>query len=49
MKPVATDEYPTTTAMPDAVGNTPIGVEPTVVIVVFDVEHVRIAVKISNL
>ena len=49
MKPVATGEHPAVVAIPDVVGVVPIGVEPTVIVVVFDVEHVRIAVGIRDL
>jgi len=46
MKPVATDEHPAVVAIPDVVGVVIVGVEPTGIIVVFDVEHVRVAIGI---
>jgi len=47
MKIVATQEHPAVVAIPVVVGVVPIRIEPTVVVVVFDVEHVRIAVGIG--
>ena len=47
MKTVATQEHPAVVAIPVVVRVVPIRVEPTVVVVVFDVEHVRVAVGIG--
>jgi hypothetical protein len=46
IKIVATDEQPLVVAIPDVVGIVIVAVEPTVVVVVFNVEHVQIAIGI---
>jgi len=48
MKRIAADEDPAVVRVPDVVGAAVVGVEPPVVAVVLDVEHVQIAVGVRS-
>ena len=48
MKRVAAEKHPTVVGVPDIVGVAVVGVEPPVVAVVLDVEHVQIAVGVRS-
>jgi len=43
-----TDEHPLVVGIPDVVGIAVIAVEPEAIVIVFDVEHVEVAVRIAN-
>jgi|TARA_Y100000310_G_scaffold163662_1_gene163484 hypothetical protein len=45
-KPVAADEHPSVVRIPDVVGVTIVAVEPELVLVTLDVEHVEVAVRV---
>jgi len=42
------DEHPTVVSVPDVVRVAVVAVQPQFVVVVFDIEHVQVAVRISN-
>jgi len=46
MKRVAAEKHPTVVGVPDIVGVAVVGVEPTTIVIVFDIEHVEIVVGI---
>src|SRR3989338_7775268 len=43
-----TDEHPLAVGTPDVVGTAVIAVEPEAIVIVSDVEHVEVAVRIAN-
>ncbi len=47
IKRVATDEHPAIVRIPDVVRMTIVVVQPPVIVIVFDVEHVQIAVRVG--
>lgn len=47
MKQVASDKHPAVVAVPDVVGVVIVAVEPPVVVIAFNVEHLEIAVRVS--
>ena len=42
------DKHPTVVAVPEVVGTTIVGIQPEIVLVAFDVEHVQVAVRVSD-
>ncbi|MEK7501043.1 MAG: hypothetical protein AAB642_02880 [Patescibacteria group bacterium] len=47
MKRVAAEKNPEVVAVPEVVGVAMVGVEPEVIVVVINIEHVRIAVRVG--
>ena len=43
-----TNEHPAIAGIPDVVGVVVVAVEPQTIIIVFDVEHVEVAVRVAN-
>ena len=48
MKRVAKHEHPPVVTIPEVVGIAIVGVQPMIVTVAIDVEHVRVAMRIGN-
>jgi hypothetical protein len=48
MKQVSTQEHPTVTTIPEVVGLAIVRIEPMVIAVAFDVEHVRVAMRVDS-
>jgi len=46
MKTVATDKHPAVVVIPDIVGVVIVAIEPMIIVIVFNVEHVQIAIGI---
>jgi hypothetical protein len=49
MKRVAADEHHTVVSIPEIVGIAVVAVEPETVVIVFDVPHVEVAVRVSKI
>jgi len=48
MKSVVAAEHPSIDSIPDIVRVTIVAVEPKVVVIALDIEHVEVAIRISN-
>ena len=48
MKRISTDEHPLIIAVPEVVRVAVVAVEPLVIVVMLNVEHVEVAVRVSN-